>query len=240
MNPFQMRPMAQFAPPTRTAVDKYAHILGAHITSDKDAGLNCIFVADIDLIGDFFFREWNLPSSPVRFDNVTFVLNAIDVLANEEAYIPLRRRRETRRSLRQIEEATREVVSASKKEEQTAEEALDEELKKRQDTLDKRVKEIEEDSSLDDNAKARLVDEERSNQQRLLDVFKQNKTLEKDRKIQQIRAKSEQEKRRITNQYRVLAIVLPCLPPILIGVIVLLLRVSREQSSIVSSRRRTK
>lgn len=240
MNPFQMRPMAQFSPPSNLPVDKYAHILAGHVKSDKDAGLNCIFVADIDVIGDFFFREWSLPSSPVRFDNVTFVLNAIDVLAEEDSYIPLRRRRETRRSLARIEVETREVLTKSKKEEQAAEEALEKELKTRQDALNKRVEEIKKDKTLDERSKSRLVDDETSNQQRLLDVFKANKTLEKDRKIQQINARSQREVRAIENKHRLLAILGPPLVPILVGIIVLLLRVSREQSAIVSSRRRTK
>ncbi len=240
MNPFQMRPMAQWVPPTKLPLDKYAHILGGHVTSDKGDGLNCIFVADIDMITDWFFEEWNQRNVPVQFDNVTFVLNAIDVLAKEDSFIPLRRRREIRRSLQAVEKETRDVTAKNKKEEQAAEEALEAEVKKRQEALDKRVAEIQEDKSLDERSKARLVEEEQSNQQRLLDVFKRNKTLEKDRTIQQSRAKSERDKRSIINRYRVLAVAIPAIPPICIGLIVLLLRISKEQSSIVTSRRRTR
>ena len=52
--------------------DLGGHVLAAHVTGDK---LNVVYVADIDMISDWFFLERSRGESNLNFDNVTFVLN---------------------------------------------------------------------------------------------------------------------------------------------------------------------
>ena len=74
-------------------MDGRKHVLAAHIMSDKDnAKLNAIFVADIDMISDFFFTERNFGNLDLVFDNVTFVLNVLDQLAASPSQRRPRRR----------------------------------------------------------------------------------------------------------------------------------------------------
>ncbi|MFK7822359.1 MAG: Gldg family protein [Planctomycetaceae bacterium] len=238
-NPFQMSAIArpkgvETYGPFR---DEYAHVLAAHVTSES--GLNCVFAADIDMITDLFFDEWNQQNMPVKFDNVTFVLNAVDILAGEESFTDLRKRREAHRSLQTIEKEKDQFLTQRAEDEEEAEEQMEEELAERKKTLMARIEEIEKDDSLDTRAKSIQVEQARANQQRRLDVESQNLELEKQKKIEQSRAKSQRSIREIETRYRLLAIFIPALLPIAIGLLVLGIRLTRERQTIAPSRLRS-
>ena len=88
----------------RHDVDKFSYVLAARVTSDKEGDeRNAIFVADVDMISDFFFRSRLSGDLDLTLDNVTFVLNAVDALIGDETYIPLRSRRAEHRTLSRLE-----------------------------------------------------------------------------------------------------------------------------------------
>ena len=72
-----------------------------------------MLVADIDMIsnGLFQLREQSDggEDAPFKFDNVPFVLNALDSLAGDERFLELRKRRPEHRTLVRFEERTREA-----------------------------------------------------------------------------------------------------------------------------------
>ncbi len=240
INPFQgMVPVARPKAVKRFTPDEYAHALAVHVTSESK-NLNCVFAADIDMIADMFFEDFSQNNMPVKFDNVTFVLNAIDILAGEESYVDLRKRREAQRSLSRVERGKQTFVKELADAETDADEQMEKELKKRKDLLQERVTEIENDKTLDGRAMARQVEAARANQQRRLNVAERNLQLEKDRKIAKSRAAAQRKTRSVENTFRWGAIVIPALPPIFIGLIVLGLRKAREQKDIAQSRRRVR
>lgn len=236
-NPFQMQAVARPKPVSIYTPDKYAHVLAAHITSD--AGINCVFAADIDLITDLFFDEWNQQNMPVKFDNVTFVLNSVDILAGEDAFIDLRKRREAHRSLTRVEGRKQGFIKQRADDEEKAEEQMKSDLDKRRKLLASKVEEIEKDESLDARAKQISADQARANQQRRLDVETANLDLKKKKQIEQSRAATERSIREIESRFRWLVIFLPALPPILIGLLVLGIRMKNEEQSIAPSRRKS-
>ena len=68
---------------------------------------NVIYVADIDTLADYFVRMRDLPivnGIEYRFQNMSFVLNIIDALAGEQAYLGLRNRKVKHRTLKVVEE----------------------------------------------------------------------------------------------------------------------------------------
>ena len=67
-------------------------------------------IADLDLISEQFFEIRRRKLENLDFDNVTFVLNCVDVLAGDDAYIALRKRRPQHRTLTRLEEQTREFI----------------------------------------------------------------------------------------------------------------------------------
>ena len=63
-----------------------------------------IAIADLDLIAEQFFELRRRKVEDLEFDNVTFVLNCVDVLAGDESFVGLRRKRPMHRRLDVIEE----------------------------------------------------------------------------------------------------------------------------------------
>ena len=98
--------------------------------------IRAIYVADIDLMIPAFLRIRARPDEQEdirwEFENVTFLLNTIDVLANETDYVEIRKRKPRYTTLKVVEERV--------------EEARDHEFAKRvefRDKYDKAVKEAE-------------------------------------------------------------------------------------------------
>ena len=85
-------------------VDTENHVVAVRIQGSGDSGPNAIFVSDVDMISDFFFQERTFGNLNFQFDNVTFVLNAVDALAGVESFLELRSRRPAYRSLEEVEE----------------------------------------------------------------------------------------------------------------------------------------
>ena len=238
-NPMTMSPATQIKQNVIHRTDKYGHVLAAHIKSEKDGSeMNAVFVSDIDMIADMFFSEWNRGDLPVQFDNVTFVLNAVDVLANESSFIKLRTRRPTHRTLERVESATVQFKKARVEEEKAAEEEMQDRLEETRASFATRRKEIEENSTLDRQSRNQIIEQIRSDEERKLEVTEANLQNRKSERIERVKALNERKIRSTQGWFRLLATGLPALPPLLIGLIVFGFRKNREQSTITAARRR--
>ncbi|MCA9295928.1 MAG: Gldg family protein [Phycisphaerales bacterium] len=69
--------------------------------------INVIMVADADIISETFFQFRRQGIGDLTFDNVTFALNCIDVLAGDEAFVALRKHRARHRTLTRVEAESR-------------------------------------------------------------------------------------------------------------------------------------
>ncbi len=220
-------------------VDGLSHVVAAHISSDSDSSpRNAIFVADVDMISDFFFRERNLGNLNVTFDNVTFVLNAVDALAGDEEFIPLRSRRARQRSLTRVEARKRSFLEEANEAEQAADREADEELEKRKQLLSERVKEIEENENLDPIAKAQLLRQAQEAEQQRLSLAEAQITQRKNDEIRKIQANTNRQIQRLESRIRVWAVWLPPVPALIVGLVVFLNRWNNEKRNVVPSRRR--
>ena len=66
-----------------------------------------MLVADAEMVSDIFFRwreQGSIPGQDINFDfdNVTFVLNALDSLAGDDRFLELRKRRPQHRTLERL------------------------------------------------------------------------------------------------------------------------------------------
>ncbi len=99
---------------------------------DEKAGpgarINVIAIADLDLIGEQFFELRRRKVEDLEFDNVPFVLNCVDVLAGDESFVGLRRKRPLHRRLdvieAQVKAFDRELAQKTKEAEDQASEEL--------------------------------------------------------------------------------------------------------------------
>ena len=68
-----------------------------------------IAIADLDFIGEQFFELRRRKIEDLEFDNVPFVLNCVDVLAGDESFVGLRRKRPVHRRLEVLEAQVKDV-----------------------------------------------------------------------------------------------------------------------------------
>jgi len=198
--------------------------------SRRSAELNLIVVADLDVISEQFFDLRRQGIRGLEFDNVTFILNCVDQLAGDRSLIALRNRRPQYRTLRTIEARRKEFQDKKLEKETEAEQKADDELELAQSRLDDKVKELRDRKDIDARTKqVMLAHLERVESNR----FKAVKAAIEARKKQTIED-AEQEMHRnvrnIENSVRLLAVVLPPLPVMLIGICVFVRLLVREKS----------
>ena len=217
-----------------------AYTLAAHITGKESKGhkgLNVIFVSDADLISNQLFSleaSQQLPN--LRIDNVKFVLNCVDVLAGETSYIDLRKRRAQLRTLTALQAVSDDFRKAQTDERGKAEGEAREQIDKAQESLTKTVEEIEKDTSLSPAQKNQKIGIARETEQRKLDVKRANIERERAQKIERIEAKTKQQIRAYEDWIRWWCILLPPIPAVVLGVIVLSSRINAEYRNVEADR----
>ncbi|WP_166829426.1 Gldg family protein [Thalassoroseus pseudoceratinae] len=205
-------------------------------TKKVGSKINAIFVADTDIIGDWLF-QLRRENSEYQFDNVTFVLNAVDELAGVEELIPIRRRKPKQPTLTRIEKE----VAKLRKAEQDAEAKAQKDREKTIDRIEKQFEEQRE--SIKNNADLSQLEQEdelariEAFANREVQVASAQADQEMQAKQRRITAYYQRRIRETENIFRAYAIAMSVVPPILVGMIFLGLRVIGERQDIPSGRR---
>ncbi len=202
---------------------------------DKDTSKNknsakrihAIAIADLDLISEEFFELRKQKVENLELDNVTFVLNCVDVLAGDEAFVKLRKRRIEHRTLARIENQSKEFIKEFQDETKVADDKAKDQIRVAQDALNVRVKEVQAQKDIDERTKEIMLANLEEVANRRLEVQKANIEDMKRRTVQESKARSEQKIRHIRNNVRWLA-VSEAIPPILFGALVFAFRIRRE------------
>ncbi len=190
--------------------------------------LNAIVIADLDLISETFFNLRRQKIEGLDFDNVTFVLNCVDVLAGDTSYIELRKRRALHRTLTLLEEQTKGYIDQAQKETKAAEDEATDKIAEAQKRLDAKVDALRKQTDTDPQTKAVQLDRLQEVENVRLAVERLNIEDAKRRKIADSKAVMETEVRKIQTRVRALAVLIPPLPALLLGGIVLAIRLGRE------------
>lgn len=214
-----------------------------------DGEMNVVLVADIDMLHQAFFdlrAQGEVPESGLNFDfdNVTFVLNTLDQLAGEDRFINIRKRRRAHRTLttidRYMEDAYKEGAESLKTIKDEYEKAIKDEEKSIEEAL-KGFKEQIEKSKGDFAQAATLASKmgmEQEDRQKKLEALRERLTRQKDEDSNKIKTDLNLQVNRIRNQYKLWAVVIPPIPPLLIGIGVLVFRRVREKEGVARSRLR--
>ncbi len=192
------------------------------------AKINVIAIADIDLIGEQFFDLRRRKIEDLEFDNVPFVLNCVDVLAGDESFVGLRRKRPIHRRLDVIEEQVKKFDKELAQKTKEAEDQASDELLKAQKQLDKEVDSVRNRTEWDERTKEIQLGNLQAVAQRRLEVKKQMIEDQKLIEIREGKAESEQKIRGIRNGVRWGAALIPPLPPLILGIMVWIGRMRRE------------
>lgn len=238
-SPMTFSSVAQIKPNPRRFNDDYSHVIAAQVKSDdKEKPLNVIFCADIDLISDWFFMERNRGNLDIAFDNVTFVLNAVDQLAGEESFIELRSRRAGLRTLQYVENQTRELRRKLNEEEKEADKLMNEKLDEAREELQAEIDKIKDRTDLDPRSKSVELKKKEEQLNKKLDADERELEQDKNSRIRKAGLAMKQEIRRVEDRVRMVAYVVPAILPICFGLLFLGLRNLSEKQSITPERRR--
>ena len=210
----------------------------------KRSDINTVVVADIDIFYQEFFQFRQQSQDPDReldlsLDNITFTLNVLDALAGDDRFIDIRKRRPRHRVLETIERKTKDAKLAAEKEKQQFRQDFDEATAKEQADFDKKVAELEkrrnEMNQIEFLQRLQLLKQE--GQQRL-EAAKSRLQKEREQKITRIERDLNLQITREQDWYKMWAVILPPVLPMLVGLGVFFNRRAHEREGVARSRLR--
>lgn len=238
-----------------------AHIKGKNasteITPDTQpskANTNVIYVADIDTLANFFMRR---RAEPVEngieyfFQNVSFILNIVDSLSGVGKFAELRTRKINhvtlevvektyKKAMAKVHEAEQELLIEFQNEKNKAEAEARQSIVPIQNKI-KPLAKLKQDKKPYDATRllalqSRLEQEAREQEARIKTRVEEldNDRNEKKREIELV---AELEIQEIQRKYKIAAVLIPPIPPLLVGIFVATRRRLREREGISKSRR---
>ena len=185
----------------------------------------------------------------LRVQNVTFVLNVIDWLSGENLFIDVRKHEPHFSTLQWIEEVEneareRESVAAAEFD-RKFNEAIREIEEKNTEEMKKLQKELDDAQKKSEGGQIGIGEFQaiqtrfmlkQQQLQRMLAVKREKLERERDRNIEAEQRAAELTVRQRQNRVKAAAVTLPCIPPLVIGVIVFASRRLRERENITKSR----
>ena len=206
----------------------------------KDRELHVIYVADIDLMFSAFFSLRARPDAMMdikwKFENVTFLLNIIDSLAGDDAFVSIRKRQPRFSTLKRIESFIDQARDEQEKGRETAQKELDDTLKEleKDEKGDKLRAEVQRLTREGGNrvevetAKLKLAAHQRK-QTRYVAVEKEKQERALRREILKITSAAERKIQGMKVRSIAAAIWLPPIPPLLLAFVVFIVRRVRER-----------
>jgi len=235
----------------------------AEAEEEKKREINVVYVADVDLLISDFLRIRARPNEREliqwNFENVTFLLNIIDVLSGDDDYVEIRKRKPRHSTLKIVEYKEQQAREDEFEELRKLQDDFAKELEKIKDEHKEEIEKAEKDrETVQDIVKramqsggmitrgdfAKLEDANqryariRKKLDRRVEVEEEKMRRQEEDKIDQINRDVDLEIAKIKNIYKFLAVALPPFPPLLIGVIVFVRRRLREREGIAKSRMR--
>ncbi len=212
-------------------------------TPANSGQINVVLVADIDMLTPAFFRireEGNIPEAGVHFDfdNVTFVLNALDVLAGEERFLELRKRRRVHRTLTRIEKQTEKAKKDAADDREEFIEDFTKAQQREQEAFDKKIKDLEKRENVDPQQLLIEVAIAREAGQRRLTVETERLERERDTVVNRIETKLALDILAVQSSCKIRAVLFPLFPPLLLALIVFIHRRIQEREGVARTRLR--
>jgi ABC-2 type transport system permease protein len=241
------------APAAKPAADSATEKKDEAAATPPTPGIKVVYTADIDMMLPVFLQLRAEPNQAqdlrFQFQNVTYLLNTIDYLTGELEFLEVRKHQPIFSSLRLIDsvkdEATNRVRENGKKFQdefdnlvRDAQEKIDADLK----TLREEMTDLQKQNA--DGKISRAVAQEKAQQfaikqeqlQRALDVKRTKYERDREKSIRDIRREADQDVTKIQNSVKAAAVALPCIPPLIIGIVVFASRRLRERENITKSR----
>jgi len=199
--------------------------------------VNAIVIADIDMVSEMFFQMREQGIGNLSFDNVSFVLNCMDMLVGDHSFIDLRKKRLKHRTLEKVENRTSEFVERRLAEEAEAEDQAQQALAGAQGRLDAKVAALRGREDLDEQARQIMTRNLQEVESRRFEVIKANIESNKQATVAASKENMEAAIRDIQTNIKSLAVALPPIPVLIIALITFVKRRRREHEGALASRR---
>ncbi len=211
-------------------------------TAQPPPEIQVVLVADIDILSGFFFELrarneiFGERFSRWQLDNVPFVLNVLDQLAADDRFIDIRKRRRVHRELaavqRLTEEAKRARSDARKQAKQEFEDLLDTEQKE----LDQRVTELRNNTTMSNQEKQEKLRILQTSISDRITARKESLDREEEKRYREIDNQMAAQIHQVQDNYKLMAVLLPPIPPLIIAIWVFFYRRTQERESVAASR----
>lgn len=222
----------------------------ADAAAKKPPELDVVLVADADLLASLFFdtRARRMPDNELEIttDNVTFVLNVLDSLANDERFIDIRKRRPIHRPLSAIVASTEQARTDAETARNGFEKARNEKEKELEQAftnaeteLNKQIKDVQQKAD-----PAAL-------QQTIVDLTLKLKLKQREKDVEEERLRKEAQKqidqsaidlnaavRHVQNRYKMYSVFLPPVLPLAVAFFVYFNRRAKEREGVSKARLR--
>jgi ABC-2 type transport system permease protein len=209
----------------------------------ENANIDVVVVADIDWIASDIFRVREMGDNAdwvteFKFQNVPFVLNILDALAGDDRYVDLRKRSRSHRILTKVDEATEEYRTKSLDDQTKAISNARKEIEAAEQDFNQKLNEIQNQPNLDPRIAMQRAAQARIELERKRDV--QVSRLEKDRNrdVKQSERELAAKIRGVQDRYKLLAVLLPPILPILLAFFVFFHRRKAEREGVDAGRLR--
>ncbi len=186
---------------------------------------NVVLTGDIDLLYSIFFNlraQGTSPDAPVNLelDNVTFVLNVLDELAGDDRFIEIRKRRRVHRSLTAVEKRTEQARQTANQEREQFINQFEQKQADERRKLDEEIEKLQQRPGIDIQQMALEVQAKMQARDKRMQAATERLERERDDAVQRIERDLTMEIRRVQDRYKLAAVTLPPIPPLVVGVLV--------------------
>ncbi|HEV3029535.1 MAG TPA: Gldg family protein, partial [Planctomycetota bacterium] len=192
------------------------------------SNVNVIFVADLDCISNLFFNLRAEAPEGLSFDNIAFVLNCVDVLAGDESYVDLRKRRPKHRTLERFEDLTKSHNQKMLDETKEAEEKADKERNDAQARFDAKIEEVRKRTDFDERRKEMEVRNLQEVENKRLTVKQREIDEAKKAAIERSKSTMKQRVSSIKKNIRIISFLLAPVPAAIVGFYMLARRMAAQ------------
>ncbi|MBC8067129.1 MAG: Gldg family protein [Deltaproteobacteria bacterium] len=233
-----------------TPPDGKPKVLAARIKGGGTAGeggtkdRNLVVIADLDLFGNNFYamheRGGDVDADgldDVRFDNVTFLLNAVDSLVGDDRFVELRKRKSKYRRLDKVDQLKEDERGAREKQTEDANKSAEGELEEAKKSLEAAVEAIQRRTDLDETTKQIMLKSAEQTENRRLVARTESIEREKRKAVGKVETRYQRESREIEDRIRIVSVLVPPIPALLLGGFIYARKRRREHDAIPQTRR---
>ena len=211
---------------------------------EKPTPIDVVLVADIDSLTPAFFDLRARGKDPeggfdLDVDNVTFVLNALDELAQDDSFVKIRSRRPKHRVLAEIENRTQDAREASIVERKKIMEDFEQSVRVEEEKLKKEFEKLESSEGMNERARAQQGSIAMQTGLARVEQLKKTKRKELDQKLKAIDSELNKQVTQVQNGYKFWAVALPPLIPLMVGLLVFFNRRAKEREGVAPTRLKT-